>query len=238
MRPKKVTDKFKQSIARTSFDKRVLEPESMEETAEDYAGMDFRKSNGAFIKLMSPMIPHGSKVVDFGCGPGDITVLLAKARPDLKITGVDLSRSMLTLAKRNAKNAKVKVNWKVGDMTKSLFEKGEIDFAFSHTTLHHLKDLGPFFKQMKRSLRPGGGFCIRDLRRPETATKAMEWIYEATKDGLTQRQYELFFYSLRASLTLEEIRSVIRRVGIKGTLKIPQNPKRYWVFWRRAINTA
>lgn len=230
---KKVSEEFKRSLVDISFAKRVLEPESMEETAEDYAGMDFTKSNGTFIKVMSPMIPEGSRVVDFGCGPGDITILLAKARPDLAIIGVDLAPGMLAIAKKNAKKAGVSVGWKVGDMTKPLFKKGEIDFAFSHTTLHHLKKLEPFFVQLKKELRIGGGFCIRDLRRPETATEAMEWIYEPTYDNLTERQYELFFYSLRAGVTFQEMKKIVRDSGIGGKLEVPKNPKRYWVLSKK-----
>ena len=110
---------------------------------------------------------------------------------------------------------------------------GKIDFAFSHTTLHHLKDLGSFFREMKKALRPGGGFCIRDLRRPKNAAEAMEWIHEATRDNLTQRQYELFFYSLRAALMLAEMETLIKDSEIEGELTVPENPKRYWVFSRR-----
>lgn len=229
---KKITNKFKQSLKNISFRKRVLEPESMQETAEDYAGIDFTKSNAAFIKEMSPMIPHRSKVVDFGCGPGDITILLAQKRPDLKITGVDLAPAMLRIAKKNARTAGVHIIWKVGDMTRPLFRAEKIDFAFSHTTLHHLKKLEPFFKQMKRALSPKGGFYVRDLRRPKIATEAMEWIYQPTRDRLTERQYQLFFYSLRASLTIPEMRKVLRNSGIRGKLVVPKDPKRYWVLSR------
>ena len=225
---------FKKSAARLSFSRRVLEPESMEETAGDYASMDFVKSNTAFVKLMSPMIPKGSTVADFGCGPGDITIMLAAMRPDLNVIGVDLSNPMIAIAKKNAKKAKTPVQWKIGNITRPIFKKGEIDFAFSHTTLHHLKDLTPFFRQMKLALRPGGGFCIRDLRRPRTAKEAMQWIYEPTHDDIDIRQYELFFYSLRAALTLPEIKKVIRAANVKGKLEIPKTPKRYWVFSRKA----
>ena len=232
-----VTNAFKNSLIDLSFKERVLEPESMEETAEDYAGMDFAESNKAFIDLMSPMIPENSQVVDFGCGPGDIAVILAKARPDLKITGVDISQSMLKIAEQKARGegAGNKLSWQIGDITWPILAKGKIDFAYSHTTLHHLKKIMPFFYQVDRALRPQGGFCIRDLRRPRSAIEAIKWIYEATGNKLTQRQYELFFYSLRASLTLPEIRKELIGTVIQGKLEASKNPKRYWVLYKTAL---
>lgn len=227
----RVTQAFMDSLRDLPFDRRELEPESMEETAEDYAGMDFTESNGAFVEDMSPMIPRGSSVVDYGCGPGDIVIMLARLRPDLRITGVDLSPSMLKIAGRKAERAGVgdRLSWKVGDITRPVQEIKGVDFAYSHTTLHHLREVHPFFVQMAEALRPRGGYYIRDLRRPATAREAMDWIREATAGGLTQRQYELFFYSLRAALTPGEVEAELEATGISGVVEVPRNPKRYWV---------
>lgn len=228
-----ISQTFKQSLADISFAERVLEPESMEETADDYAGMDFTESNTAFVRRMLLMIPRNKTVADFGCGPGDLSIILANMRPDLSIIGVDLSPAMVEIATKRSKKIP-NVRWKVGDITKPIFRPGEIDFAFSHTTLHHLHELKPFFVEMRKALHACGGFCIRDLRRPQNAKEAMAWIHEATGDNLTERQYELFFYSLRASLTFEEVSQEIRGLGLGARFKTSLIPVRYWMIHRPA----
>lgn len=230
-----VSPSFLDSLKTLSFRERHLEPESMEETAEDYAGMDFRSTNTVFVDFISPLIPAGARVADMGCGPGDIAMLLAQKRPDLTIVGVDLAPSMLELAESSAREQGVdNVELRIGDITKSVFADGELDFLYSHTSLHHLPDLKPFFIEMTRALAPGGGFALRDLRRPATPKIALQWIEEAAGDSLSQRQFELFFYSLRASLTLGEMQAIAEELKVEGVLEVTRSPERYWVFHRPA----
>ncbi len=230
-----VSSEFKDSLKSLSFQERHLEPESMQETADEYASMDFSETNAAFVDFISPLIPQGARVADMGCGPGEITVLLAQKRPDLSLIGVDLADSMLRLgAKRAGEHGVANIEWRRDDITSDVFDEGELDFVYSHTTLHHVPDLKPFFTTKKRALKPSGGFALRDLRRPATPELAMEWIQRASGDTLTKRQYELFFYSLRASLTLEEMRALVREVQSDGTLEVFQNPDRYWILYRAA----
>src|SRR5919202_4613804 len=45
--------------------------------------------------------PHGSAVLDVGTGPAVLLVELGTRRPDLRLTGVDLSADMIAAASRN-----------------------------------------------------------------------------------------------------------------------------------------
>ncbi|WP_432072303.1 trans-aconitate 2-methyltransferase [Streptomyces wuyuanensis] len=58
-----------------------------------------------FLDLLAriPELPHGNRpprIADLGCGPGNVTVLLADRWPDARITGFDLSPEMLTRAEK------------------------------------------------------------------------------------------------------------------------------------------
>ena len=60
----------------------------------------------AFCKLIkSP----SSKILEVGCGPGNITRYLLNKRPDLKIEAIDMSPNMIKLAKENIPAADFKV---------------------------------------------------------------------------------------------------------------------------------
>jgi cyclopropane fatty-acyl-phospholipid synthase-like methyltransferase len=49
------------------------------------------------------------KVLEIGCGPGNITRYLLKKRPDFKLLGIDLAEKMIDLAKANIPNAEFQV---------------------------------------------------------------------------------------------------------------------------------
>lgn len=51
---------------------------------------------------------NDAKVLDVGCGPGNITKYLLDKKPDLRITGIDISENMIGLARMNNPNASFK----------------------------------------------------------------------------------------------------------------------------------
>ncbi|MDD3885434.1 MAG: peptide chain release factor N(5)-glutamine methyltransferase [Victivallaceae bacterium] len=46
-------------------------------------------------------LPHGGALLDLGTGSGAIALSVAQARPDCRVTGVDLSQDALSVARRN-----------------------------------------------------------------------------------------------------------------------------------------
>src|SRR6266508_2428518 len=61
--------------------------------------------------------PDGGAVLDVGTGPGVLLVELAARRPDLRLTGVDLSPDMITAATRNLEPFGERARAFVGDVT-------------------------------------------------------------------------------------------------------------------------
>ncbi len=87
---------------------RICEPELMDEPiqARAYAMADFNRSDQAFcdrvLRLLAERPPLGSgqplRVVDLGCGPGNISFRLADALPKAELLGLDGAVAMLALA--------------------------------------------------------------------------------------------------------------------------------------------
>ncbi len=70
---------------------------------EKFMNLDFYdKSYDKFCESL----PLQAKVMDIGCGPGNITKYLFSKRPDLAIFGIDISPNMIELAKINNPQAK------------------------------------------------------------------------------------------------------------------------------------
>jgi len=104
--------------------------------------------------------PDGAAVLDVGTGPGVLLVELAGRRPDLTLTGLDLSADMAAAANRNLGRDAVHV----GDVTHLPFPDGSFDLVVSSLSLHHWDEPGAAAPELARVLRPGGRLCVYDMR--------------------------------------------------------------------------
>ncbi len=105
-------------------------------------------------------------VLDVGTGPGALIIEIARRRPGLRITGLDLSATMLALARRNCLRAGVRnVEWRRGDVAELPFGPGEFDLVVSTSSIHHWRDPARGLGECVRVTAPGGKCFIYDLRR-------------------------------------------------------------------------
>ncbi len=105
--------------------------------------------------------PPDAAVLDVGTGPGVLLVELARLRPDLALTGLDLSPDMVAAA---SKNLGARGTVQVGDVTDLPFADGSFDLIVSSLSLHHWEDPEAAVPQLARVLRPGGAVRIYDFR--------------------------------------------------------------------------
>jgi len=102
-------------------------------------------------------------ILDVGCGPGDLAAMLSERIPEARILGLDLSSSMVELARRKA-TGDGRLRFEVGDVASLPFESGSIDLVVSTLSLHHWPNAGAGFSEIARVLRPGGMAFVYDLR--------------------------------------------------------------------------
>jgi len=50
----------------------------------------FQRRTKVLANHISDLIPHGSRVLDVGCGDGTIDMLISRQRPDITVTGLDV----------------------------------------------------------------------------------------------------------------------------------------------------
>ncbi len=100
----------------------------------------------------------GSRVVDLGCGTGRIGSWLV-ARGAREIVGVDLSTEML--ARANARG--IYAHTVQASVTATGLADRDFDGAITSLVLDHVADLGGFFAEAQRLLRPGGWLAIVDF---------------------------------------------------------------------------
>ncbi|HEX6676597.1 MAG TPA: class I SAM-dependent methyltransferase [Actinomycetes bacterium] len=119
---------------------------------------------------VAAVVPAGGAVLDAGAGSGRLLVALARARPDLQLSGVDLEADMIALAERNARAAGVgdRLAWRVGDVADLPYPDGTFDLVVSTLSMHHWAAVEPAVGELLRVLRPGGRLRIYDFRSAPT----------------------------------------------------------------------
>jgi ubiquinone/menaquinone biosynthesis C-methylase UbiE len=107
--------------------------------------------------------PRDAAVLDVGTGPGVLLVELATRRPDLKLTGVDLSADMVAAATRNLAPFGGRARASVGDVTELPFPDRSFDAIVSSLSVHHWDHPDAAVPELARVLRPGGRVHIYDF---------------------------------------------------------------------------
>lgn len=71
--------------------------------------MDLDVFNESYDSFLNTLSDDQTKVLEIGCGPGNITRYFLKNRPDLEVLGIDIAPKMIELARKNNPGARFKV---------------------------------------------------------------------------------------------------------------------------------
>ena len=131
------------------------------------------------------------RLLDIGCGPGNLDRKIAERHPELAVVGLDESRAMLDRAAKGSRPANLE--FRQGVVEKLSF-RDEFDFALSVLSFHHWEEPVAGLEAVYRALKPGGRFWIyegdpeaplAELRRDQTPLwgwlRLPEWL---TRKGL------------------------------------------------------
>jgi SAM-dependent methyltransferase len=115
-------------------------------------------------RVLDYLPPSPGRVLELGCGTGNLTLRLAERFPTALISTVDAAREMTDITARRA--AAMGANARVKTITSRFeelsFEAGSFDLVCSCMSLHHVVDKGQLFTSMARWLAPGGVLVFGD----------------------------------------------------------------------------
>ena len=132
--------------------------------SEEFRQLLDRRSAETHAKHLLPYLKPGLRVLDFGCGPGTITVGLGKAVEPGEVHGIDMEESQIGLARSAAKaGGHDNATFHVGGVTDLPFEDDSFDAAHCHAVLMHVPDTRATLAEVKRVLRPGGIVASREM---------------------------------------------------------------------------
>jgi SAM-dependent methyltransferase len=131
-----------------------FERETWNRCAQNYQETFAPLTNEAAQLLMEAVsVKSGTRVLDIGCGPGNVAGELATAGGD--VDGVDYSEPMLEVAKKNHPG----IRFHFANAEKLPFDDGTFDAVISSLAVHHLARPAEVFKEVHRVLKPGGSFA-------------------------------------------------------------------------------
>ena len=113
------------------------------------------------------LLPHladGQRLLDVGCGPGTLTVDLARrVGPNGSVVGIDVSLAVVQEATAHATaQGAGNVTFRTGDFRALDLAGGSFDVVHAHQVLQHLRDPVGALAAMGRLVRPGGIVAARD----------------------------------------------------------------------------
>ena len=112
------------------------------------------------------LLPHlepGLRALDLGCGPGTISVGLAKAIEPGELHGVDMEASQVAVATAIAEAGRQgNTTFDVGDVTDLPFDDESFDLVHGHAVLTYVPDTQAVLAEARRVLKPGGLISIRE----------------------------------------------------------------------------
>jgi len=123
---------------------------------------DMKRHKGMAAQLAAK-IPGGGCVLEIAPGPGYFCIELAKLG-DYRITGLDISKSFVEIAGKNAAEAGLKIDFRLGNASDMPFDDETFDFAFCQAAFKNFSEPVRAIAEMYRVLRAGGTAVIVDLR--------------------------------------------------------------------------
>ena len=134
----------------------------------------------------------GMRVLDVGCGAGDVSLLAASiVGPSGSVTGVDMNADTVKLAQSRIEGAKISnVTIEAGDITKLPYA-GEFDAVIGRLIVLYLGDPAAGMKAFRSYVKPGGLVYFQEFGQPQMTSippvplydQARQWIEAAFQRG-------------------------------------------------------
>ena len=169
-----------------------------------------KRWKGSAVSTLCAGLPARPRILDIGCGTGDMLLLIAQEAPDAELVGLDFSPNMLEQAQERCKDlgtlALVQGDAQGLPFADESFDGVSIAFALRNTT-----DYGAVLAEARRVLKPGGTLVCIDSFVPANVVvkpfyhlyfsvlmpllgggikhwKDYRWLSDSTKQFVTVRQ--------------------------------------------------
>jgi ubiquinone/menaquinone biosynthesis C-methylase UbiE len=164
---------------------------------------------------LARLIKPNDTVLDLCCGTANLLIKAAEIFTDTTFIGVDLSKTMLDIARHEAKQKNLKnISFMQDDVTTltTLGQNIKVDVVISTMATHHLPSenhLIRFFNQASRLVKSDGAIYIADLIRPSNMEIAQLFVNDLKTRSSLDIFIDDYYHSLKASFRPEDYAGLI-----------------------------
>ncbi len=115
-------------------------------------------------QFLLPRLTRQMKILDIGCGPGAITLGLARAVPEGHVIGIDIEPSQIEIGTATARQLGLdNCDFRVASVFELPFDDAWFDVVYGHTILMQFREIQPVLREIYRVLKPGGLIAFREI---------------------------------------------------------------------------
>ena len=174
---------------------------------------DFR----ALARQVAEQLPTDADVLEVAPGPGYFALELAKLG-GYRITGLDISQTFVEIAKRNAAQANVQVDFRRGNASGMPFKSDSFDFLLCRAAFKNFAAPLGALREMHRVLKPGGRALIIDLRKDSSNASVSQAVDEmnlgTVNRALTKATFR--FMLLKRAYTKSDFEQMVSETSFGG----------------------
>ena len=174
-----------------------------------------------FVMMMSPSL--NKKLIDVGCGTGDIGKLFLDAvKYKGKVSNVDPNKKMIDQGKKRFDSIK-NMSWYLENAEKLSFKKNSFDYYTISFGLRNTKNINKTLREAYRVLKPGGRFLCLEFSKIENSN--LNFLYKNYSKLIPiignlvvgkKEPYEYLIQSINKFINQEELIDCMKVCGFKN----------------------
>ncbi|HEY1498809.1 MAG TPA: methyltransferase domain-containing protein [Acidobacteriaceae bacterium] len=163
-------------------------------------------------------LPEGGDALEVAPGPGFLSIDMAKTGR-LRVSGLDISKTFVEIARRNADKVGVRVDFHNGNASQMPFEDGSFDFLVCRAAFKNFSDPVGALQEMRRVLRPGRKGVVIDLRRDVSMSEINKYVEGMRLPWMSRLFTKLTFrfMLIKRAYTQQEFEIMLRQVPFAST---------------------
>jgi ubiquinone/menaquinone biosynthesis C-methylase UbiE len=192
--------------------------------ASEYDGVD----QGVERVLSRLKIPPGSKILDIGCGTGNLTLRLPEINSFQRIVGTDLSDGVLTIARKHANDLGLRnCEFFRADACRLPFDDEEFDCVVSNMVFHLISDRRKALAEIVRVLKASGSAVLQFIGGGNAVPEIVEIVCSAWDEILPEETSSNLLYKVlvEKKVTIEMLEQDMANLGIDS----------FEITWRRDV---
>jgi ubiquinone/menaquinone biosynthesis C-methylase UbiE len=167
----------------------------------------------ALAVRIAAALPPAAQVLEVAPGPGFLSIELAKR--GLAVQAVDISRTFVEIATRNAAAEGLNVRFNLGNAAALPLEDASVDFVVCRAAFKNFTEPREALIEMRRVLRPGGKALLIDMRRDASMAEVKQYV-EGLGVSWLNRWFMMFtfrFMLIKRAYPPEEFRRMAIEAG-------------------------